>query len=136
VFRPEGSRPRGHIAQAIGAAEAALRHHAERPFEPAAFERFFDELYWAKGKEALDKYSIAQLLGLGDEGQPEGDPLDFRYRTAADRFRMIEDDQKTLVVLYDRAAQAAIAALRRDGPDRYLLRRLQPFTVRSYEAQC
>jgi CRISPR-associated endonuclease/helicase Cas3 len=99
------------------------------PFEPAAFERFFDELYWAKGEEALDKYRIAQLLGLGAKLRREGDPLDFRYRTAAEQFRMIEDDQETLVVPYDRAAREAIAVLQRNGPDRYLLRRLQPFTV-------
>jgi CRISPR-associated endonuclease/helicase Cas3 len=129
VFRPEGARAWGHIAQAIGAAEAALRDHAERPFEPAAFERFFDELYWAKGKEALDKYRIAQLLGLGAEGRREGDPFDFRYRTAAELFRMVEDDQETLIIPYDRAAREAIAVLKRDGPDRHLLRRLQPFTV-------
>ena len=129
VFRPEGARAWGHVAQAIEAAETTLRHHGERPFDPAAFERFFDELYWAKGKEALDKYRIAQLLGLGVEQRREGDPLDFRYRTAAECFRMIEDDQDTLVVPYDRAARAAIATLRRDGADRHLLRRLQPFTV-------
>jgi CRISPR-associated endonuclease/helicase Cas3 len=129
VFRPEGTRPWGHIAQAIGAAEAALRDHGQMPFEPAAFERFFDELYWAKGEEALDKYRIAQLLGLGAKLRRDRDPLDFSYRTAAERFRMIEDDQETLVVPYDRTAREAIAALQRDGPDRYLLRRLQPFTV-------
>ena len=129
VFRAEGTRPWGHVAQAIGAAEAALRDHGEKPFEPAAFERFFDELYCAKGEEALDKYRIAQLLGLGAKLRREGDPLDFRYRTAAEQFRMIEDDQETLVVPYDRAAREAIAALRRDGADRYLLRRLQSFTV-------
>lgn len=129
VFRPEGARAWGHVAQTIGAAEATMRHHSERPFDPAAFERFFDELYWAKGEEALDKYQIAQLLGLGVEGRREGDLLDFRYRTAAESFRMIEDDQETLVVSYDRAARAAIEALRRDGADRYLLRRLQRFTV-------
>jgi CRISPR-associated endonuclease/helicase Cas3 len=129
VFRPEGTRPWGHIAQAIGAAEAALRDHGEMPFEPAAFERFFDELYWAKGEKALDKYRIAQLLGLGARGRREGDPLDFRYRTAAEQFRMIEDDQDTLIIPYDRAAREAIAAIQRDGPDRHLLRRLQPFTV-------
>jgi CRISPR-associated endonuclease/helicase Cas3 len=129
VFRPEGARAWGHIAQAIEAAEATLRLHGERPFDPAAFDRFFDELYWAKGEEALDKYRIAQLLGLGIERRREGDPLDFSYRTAAERFRMIEDDQETLVVPYDRTAGAAIEALRRDGPDRYLLRRIQPFTV-------
>jgi hypothetical protein len=35
----------------------------------------------------------------------------------------------TLVVPYDRAAREAIGLLQRDGPDRHLLRRLQPFTV-------
>jgi CRISPR-associated endonuclease/helicase Cas3 len=129
VFRPEGTRPWGHIAQAIAAAEAALHDHGETAFEPAAFARFFDELYWAKGEEALDKYQIAQLLGLGAKGRREGDPLDFRYRTAAERFRMIEDDQDTLIVPYDRAARKAIAALQSDGPDRHLLRGLQRFTV-------
>jgi CRISPR-associated endonuclease/helicase Cas3 len=39
VFRPEGSRPWGHIAQAIGAAEATLRNHGERPFDPAVLRR-------------------------------------------------------------------------------------------------
>jgi CRISPR-associated endonuclease/helicase Cas3 len=129
VFRPEGARAWGHIAQAIEAAEATLRHHGERPFDPAAFERFFDELYWAKGEEALDKYRMEELLCLGVEGRREGDPFDFRYRTAAERFQMIEDEQETLVVPYNRVARAAIEALRRDGPDRHLLRRLQPFTV-------
>jgi len=129
VFRPEGARAWGHIAQAIGAAEATLRNHDERPFDPAAFEGYFEELYWAKGEEALDKFRIAQLLGLGAKWRREGDFLDFRYRTAAERFRMIEDDQETLVVPYDRAARAAIAALKREGADRPLLRRLQPFTV-------
>jgi CRISPR-associated endonuclease/helicase Cas3 len=129
VFRPEGTRPWVHIAQAIGAAEVALRAHGEMPFEPAAFERFFDELYWAKGKEALDKYRIAQLLGLGAEGRREGDPFDFRYRTAAELFRMVEDDQETVIIPYDRSAREAIAVLERHGPDRHLLRRLQPFTV-------
>ena len=106
-----------------------MRDHGEMPFEPTAFERFFDELYWAKGEEALDKYRIAQLLGLGAKERREGDPLDFRYRTAAEQFRMIEDDQATLIVPYDRPARKAIAALQRDGPDRHLLRALQPFTV-------
>jgi CRISPR-associated endonuclease/helicase Cas3 len=129
VFRPEGARAWGHVAQAIEAAEATLRRHCDRPFDPAAFAAFFDELYWAKGKEALDQYRIARLLGLDTEPRREGDPLAFQYRTAAERFRMIEDDQETLVVPYDRSARAAIAALQRDGAGRHLLRRLQPFTV-------
>jgi CRISPR-associated endonuclease/helicase Cas3 len=129
VFRPEGTRLRGYMVQAVEAAEAALRKNGESPFELAAFERFFHELYWAQGEEARDKYRMAELLGIGIEGRRKGDPFDFRFRTAAERFRMIEQDEETLIVPYDRTAREAIEALRRFGPSRHLLRRLQPFTV-------
>jgi len=82
-----------------------------------------------KARKRSTNIASPQLLGLGVERRREGDPLDFRYRTAAECFRIIEDDQDTLVVPYDGAARAAIATLRRDGADRHLLRRLQPFTV-------
>ena len=117
------------MVQAVEAAEAALRKNGESPFELAAFERFFHELYWAQGEEARDKYRMAELLGIGIEGRRKGDPFDFRFRTAAERFRMIEQDEETLIVPYDRTAREAIEALRRFGPSRHLLRRLQPFTV-------
>lgn len=128
VFRPEGARLWGHIAQSVEAAEATLRNYADSPFSPAAFDRYFGELYWLKGDDALDACGMGQLLGLGLRRR-EGDPFDFRYRTAAEKFRMIDDDQETLIVPYDDRARAAIAELRRDGPSRGLLRRLQSFTV-------
>jgi CRISPR-associated endonuclease/helicase Cas3 len=129
VFEPEGGRAWGHIAQAIEAAGAALRNSPEAPFAPATFKRFFHELYWAKGAEALDEYRMAELLGIGRPPRREGDVLDFRYRTAAEKFRMIDQDQEVLVIPYNHAARQAISALHRYGPDRHLLRRLQSFTV-------
>jgi CRISPR-associated endonuclease/helicase Cas3 len=128
VFRPDGARSWGHVAQAVGAAETTLRSHGDTPFSPVAFDRYFRELYWVKGDEALDEYRMKELLGLGATRR-EGDPFDFSYRTASERFRIIDDDQETLVVPYDDNARRAIAALRRDGPSRGLMRRLQPFTI-------
>jgi CRISPR-associated endonuclease/helicase Cas3 len=128
VFRPGDSRLWGHIAQAAGSAETTLRRYREAPFSPAAFDRYFRELYWVKGDEVLDGYRMKELLGLG-AGRRDGDPFDFRYRTAAENFRMIDDAQDTLVVPYDEVARRALAALRRDGPTRGLMRKLQPFTV-------
>lgn len=128
VFRPKGARTFGHISQSIEAAEAALRAHGDAVLSPAAFEHFFRELYWAKGEEALDRYQMGILLGIGLKRR-EGDPFDFRFRSAAERFRMIDEVQETAVVPFDDTARAGIARLRSVGSDRYLLRRLQPYTV-------
>lgn len=106
-----------------------MRTHADAPFRPAAFEAYFRDLYWAKGDEALDAYRMYALLGIGGERRRDGDLLDFRFRTAAERFRMIDDDQETIVVEYDDHGRAAVARLRRDGAERSTLRALQRYTV-------
>lgn len=128
VFRPDESTPTKHVAQAAEAAEAALREHPTAPFRPAAFAVYFQELYWSKGEAALDHYRMFDLLGLGGK-RHEGDPLDFRFRTAAERFRMIEDDQEAIAVPYGEDGIRAIAALRSAGARRDTLRGLQRFTV-------
>jgi len=129
VFRPELPPPLKHVRQAIEAAEAALRRHADAPFSPAAFEVYFRALYWAKGDEALDAFDVIKLLRMPARDRHEGDPLDLRFRTAAERFRMIEDGQEAVVVPYDETAKKHIQALRQDGASRGLLRGLQPYTV-------
>ncbi len=128
VFRPEESAPMKHVAQAIEAAEATLRRHSDAPFRPAAFLEYFQELYWAKGEAALDRYEMARLLGIG-KTKRAGDPLDFRFREAAERFRIIDDAQENIVVPHATQGKAAIAKLRRDGASRETFRGLQRYTV-------
>jgi CRISPR-associated endonuclease/helicase Cas3 len=65
-----------------------------------------------------------------DGKRRKGDRFDISYRTAAARFHMIDDDHRAaLLVPYDDTARDLIDRLRRDGPDRDLLRTLQPYTV-------
>lgn len=128
AFRIEGEKSYGHVLQTTGAAEAALRDHADAPFHPAAFDAYFRELYWAKGDDALDAYEMRKLLHLGKK------PMDavrsgIQFRTAAEQFHMIDDVQETVVVSYDEKARRAIAWLRAQGPDRGALRALQRYTV-------
>ncbi len=130
VFRPEGGRTMKSVAQAIEAAEAALAGSTDQPFCPATFESYFRALYWAKGDAALDAFDMAGLLGLGRKGHRfEGDPFAFQYRTAAERFRMIEDSQETVVVPYNDDVRRALSDLRFAGPSRSVMRRLQRYTV-------
>lgn len=58
--------------------------------------------------------------------------LHFNFRTAAERFRWIDDATQTVFVPYGDGADL-IEQLRKDGPSRTLLRRLQRHSVGLYE---
>ena len=128
AFRPEEGKLRGHFLQVVGAAEAALRNHADAPFKPDAFHAYFKALYWAKGDDALDGYEMRKLLRLGENLQ-EAMYFGIRFRTAAEKFHMIDDCQETVIVPYDDKAEQAIERLRAVGVKRGLLRALQRYTV-------
>lgn len=128
VFRPEDENLRGHFLQVVGAAESALREHADAPFRPEAFHAYFKALYWAKGEDALDGYQMRRLLRLGtklNEALRQG----IQFRTAAENFRMIDDAQETVIVPYNAKARQAIDRLRATGAERGALRALQRYTV-------
>ncbi|CCQ74032.1 CRISPR-associated endonuclease Cas3'' [Magnetospira sp. QH-2] len=124
VFRPEGAPPRGHILQAVTALETVRGTYGENCFTPQAFRDYFEALYWAKG-DTLDKYGMGRLLNLGGAKlQPH-----LAFRTAAQAFQMIEDGQQAVIVPFDECAERLIDELRRVGPSRDLLRKLQRYTV-------
>ena len=132
VFRPEEEKRWPALAQAVGATEEILKRFAADPFQPAAFTEYFRLLYWLKGNDALDSEQIMTLLRLPlANGKPRpGDRYKISFRTAAERFHMIEPDHRASVVVpYGTAGAAAIAALREHGPSRDRLRALQSFTV-------
>jgi CRISPR-associated endonuclease/helicase Cas3 len=128
AFRPEDETLSGHFLQVVGAAETALREHADEPFHPEAFHAYFKALYWTKGEDALDGYEMRKLLRLGAELK---DALrqGIQFRTAAENFRMIDDAQETVIVPFDTKARQAIARLRATGAERGALRALQRYTV-------
>jgi CRISPR-associated endonuclease/helicase Cas3 len=66
----------------------------------------------------------------------DGHSLSVNFRTAAERFRLIRDDDSVpVVVLYrgpegtDSNVDVLLAKLRKDGPERWLMRKLQRYTV-------
>jgi CRISPR-associated endonuclease/helicase Cas3 len=127
VFRPD-AKPPHTFAQAIEAAEAALRDHGAAPFRPAAFKTFFNELYWSQATH--DRYDMAGKLGLGAD-KPRMTPggFDFRFRSAAEAFRMIDDDQQPVIVPHRPKVGRLVETLRHAGPSGALLRTLQRYTV-------
>ena len=101
--------------------------HASDPLGPAAFERYFP-LYYA-GFASLDAHGIVDLL----RGNRD---MAMDFRTAADRFRLVDDsNQGSVIVPYQSPDPGAtrieplIGLLRQGRPDRWVLRKLQRYTV-------
>lgn len=92
---------------------------------PGAFERYFP-LYYA-GFASRDKHGIVDHL-------KKNAGFEFEFRTAAGKFKLVDDaDQSTVIVPYASVKAESIAPLiaklRQGDTDRWLLRKLQRYTV-------
>ena len=127
VFVPPDAAPPGLLAKGEGACRSVLHGYAGDPLDRALFERYFRQLYYQCN---LDQHGIEKLLTV------DGKTLAVNFRSAADRFRLIDDaDQVSVIVLYrgpegqDATVDQRLAELRKGGAERWLLRALQRYTV-------
>lgn len=127
VFVPPDPAPPGLLAKGEGACRSVLHGHAGDPLDRPLFERYFRQLYY---QCELDKHGIEKLLTV------DGKTLAVNFRSAAEKFRLIDDaDQASVIVRYrgpdgqDATVDQRLAQLSRDGAARWLLRALQRYTV-------
>lgn len=122
VFHPPRPAPPGHQRLATDACLDVLRNWPGDPLALELFEPYFDRLYYGID---LDKKGIVRDL-------TPGQGLEIQFRTAADNFRLIDDeDQATVFVRYDgyEGIDALLGKLANEGPERWLMRKLQRCTV-------
>jgi CRISPR-associated endonuclease/helicase Cas3 len=91
------------------------------PLNPQRFDRFFQELYF--------------LQASLDEKKIQGLREDWRFKSVAEAFEMIDNDGGEPVIVPYGDALARLDELRRYGPSRDRLRALQPFIVSLYKQQ-
>lgn len=121
VFRPPSEPPIGHLRQAAGIGKRLLETVGEDPIAPERFTRFFEELYWLQG-ERLDAKEIMRDLAPDHEFR-------FSFRSAASRFRLIDDRLQESVIVTYQDGERLIRELEKRKPDRFLLRKLQRYIV-------
>jgi hypothetical protein len=121
MFRPAGRKAAPDVRTNVECTEAVFRAGLE-PLSLAGVKTYFDQLYWRRGAEAMDRPIL--------EGAPwpilpairERRGGTFEFETIARAFRMIDDGQETVIVPYDGAAEALLAkvaqAERPTGTDR------------------
>ena len=127
VFVRDVPRPLAQVRAGVTATRAILAEETADPLSPAAFIRYFPRYY--AGFPSRDRHGIVDSL------RNRGDfAIDFR--AAASRFKLVDDEQQaTVIVPYvNPEADAAgsrplIDQLRSGAHDRWLLRKLQRYTV-------
>ncbi len=124
VFIPPKPAPPGQLRKGEDACRDVLHGHPGHSLERGLFGRYFERLYRACD---LDEQRIADLLKV------DGQTLAVNFRTAAEKFRLIcDEDSVPVIVRYSGEGSEAekwIATLRKDGPQRWLMRKLQRYTV-------
>jgi CRISPR-associated endonuclease/helicase Cas3 len=127
VFVPPRAAPAGILRKAADTAAAMLASGLEDPIDSGAFAPYFSDLYWKAN--SLDTKGILDLL------KPDEVDCGIQFRTAAEAFRIIDDkDMKAIIVPYG-DGQKFVAELKAIGPERWLLRKLQRYSVNVYGNQ-
>ena len=123
VFVPPTPPPAGHLRKAAQACISSLHGHHTDPLARGLFANYFRQFY---ATVDLDAKRIVPMLTV----QPD---LAVQFRSAAQAFRLVDDeDSATMVVRYAEHAQEIdklLASLAVDGPARWLMRKLQRYTV-------
>ncbi|NLY76136.1 MAG: CRISPR-associated endonuclease Cas3'' [Firmicutes bacterium] len=124
VFVPPKSPPSGILRKAAEATRNILMDRQYDPSDNSLFEKYFEELYWKAN--SLDSKDILALLS------PDRQECGISFRTAAQKFRIVDDsNQKTIIVRYGESDEL-LAILKSKGPERWLMRKLQRYTVNVY----
>lgn len=124
VFVPPELPPVGHLRKAAQACISTLLGQQADPLARALFVTYFRDFY---SKVELDSKGVCKLLTV------EPKTLGVRFRSAAEAFRLIDDeDSATVVVRYaphSEELDMLLATLASKGPERWLMRKLQRYTV-------
>jgi len=102
------------------------REHLEKTalnefFLPENFRKYFEQRFWQLGENMLDEKGILNLFSGN---------LDFYFRTAAERFHLIDDDwQLPLIVPFGESHKLADRLIHNPWNYRKIFRRLQRFTI-------
>lgn len=121
VFVPPKTSPSGTLRRAEQTTVSLLAGYSANPMARELFTRYFEHFY-AKA-DSLDKHGIIDLLTR------DARELKVQFRTAADKFKLIDDVESQSILVWYSESQALIGKLRKDGPERLLMRKLQRYSV-------
>lgn len=127
LFIPPKPAPRGLLRKGEDACRSVLHNVTQAPLARQRFAAYFERFYSSCD---LDEQGICRLLTV------ERETLALNFRTAAEKFRLIDDEDTLPVIVRYRGADGQddsidqwLGLLRRERATRWLLRKLQRYTV-------
>lgn len=121
VFVPPKSSPPGTLCRAEQTTVSLLSGSTSDPMARELFTRYFEHFYVKA--DSLDKHGIQNLLTT------DARELKIQFRTAAEKFQLIDDIESQAILVWYGESQALIGKLKKDGPERWLMRMLQRYSV-------
>jgi CRISPR-associated endonuclease/helicase Cas3 len=125
VFVPPEPAPAGHLRDAVQACISTLHGQHADPLTRHLFATYFTRFYNAVN---LDAKKIVPLLKIDSSKT-----LSVKFRSAAEAFRLIDDADSALVVVryaeQREEIEMLLGSLATKGPERWLMRKLQRFTI-------
>lgn len=132
VFIPPVAIPTGDLLTAANACKDILEPNEQNPLSRTMFKKYFTHFYY---NSDTDQKRICELLKISGNNN-----LSVQFKNAAEAFKLIDDDGATVVVWYEPKRDeidTLINTVKKDGPQRWLMRKLQRYmvTVRKTEAE-
>lgn len=121
VFIPPKPSPLGTLRRAEQTTISLLSGNPGDPMARELFTRYFEHFYVKA--DSLDKHGIHDLL------MRDARELKIQFRTAAAKFNLIDDQKDQSILVWHGESHALIGKLKKDGPERWLMRKLQRYTV-------
>lgn len=138
VFVPPHGRLPDMVKKGADKTIDVLHGVIEQPLTRTRFAAYFERLYHAC---ELDTKGICEDLFMAHD-KLDGRELAVNFLSAAEKFKLIADeDSAPIVVLYrgvdgrDDSIDQWIASLRKEKPQRWLMRKLQRYTVNLHRMQ-
>lgn len=136
VFVPPKPAAPGLLRKAQQSGQEVMRLSVGDPLTRERFEAYFRSYY--ASLNSLDKADIVGLLDMHNRAGARR--AEFNFRTAADRFRLIDEEGQTAVIVRYGESPHLIAALESNAAmeahqRRGLLRKLQRYAVNIREAE-
>lgn len=135
VFKPETPSPKGFLRQGEDITwELLLMGELAEPLAPQNFQRYFSLM---NSKGSRDEHDIVNMLTAV---QSPDIPLGIQFRTAAKKFRLIDDIGTAIIVPFrpDNVEESPVEAwlnlLESDAAQTWVYRKLQRYTVTIWEA--
>lgn len=141
VFEPPKDAAPGLLLKAQQSGREIMKLAEGNPLTIKQFEKYFCHYY--ASLNSLDGKGIVDLLDMHNTGTSaaRANRCEFNFRTAANRFRLIEEEGQTAIIVRYGGSPELIAALEASQnmephQRRGILRKLQRYTVNIREHDC